>query len=336
MTDATATPDFTTLPDLATRALAGAVIWATDESFAERENLIMPHTPRFDPEEFGNKGKVYDGWETRRRRFEEIGGRDSAIVRLGVPGIIAGVVVDTAWFKGNYPPEVAVYGLTVDEYLPAEQIAERTDWVELVPPSPAQGDHQHHFEVSSQQRFTHVRLDMIPDGGVARLRVHGTPAPDPHFLTGQVDLAAAENGGHVTDCTNMFYSHPNQILGLGRSHNMGGGWENARRRDAGNDSVTVALAGEGTVSWVEVDTSYFVFNAPGEVKLTGITAEGQEVPLVAKTRVLPDTRHRFLAIEQDTPVTSVRADVYPDGGLARLRVWGELTDAALKQIRNRW
>ncbi|MGO1950783.1 MAG: allantoicase [Mycobacteriaceae bacterium] len=342
-------PDFVTYPDLASRALAGSVVWASDESFAERENLVRATEPVFDPTEFGNKGKVYDGWETRRRRHDEVGSNDAAIVRLGVPGQIKGVVVDTAWFTGNYPPQFAVYGLTCDEYLSGEEIAALPEdqWFTLVPTTDAQGDHKHYFEIfpageASARRVTHVKLVMIPDGGIARLRVHGQPSVDPRFIAGTIDLAAVENGGRITDCTNMFYSRPDHIISLGRARNMGEGWENARRRDEGNDSVTVQLAGEGRVRWVEFDTSYFVFNAPGDVKLTGITASGEEVELVGRTRVLPDTRHRFLVSDPaegetgPTPVVAVRTDVFPDGGISRLRIWGDLTDEGRLDIESRW
>lgn len=337
--------EFDTYPDLASRALAGSVIWASDESFAERENLIMPHEPRFDPAEFGHKGKVYDGWETRRRRHEEIGGNDAAIVRLGIPGHIRGIIVDTAWFTGNFPPQFAVKGLCLDDYLPAEEIAALPEeqWFDLVPITDAQGDHKHPVAISpdspaGSRRVTHVRLDMIPDGGIARLRVHGVPAPDPEFLKNGLDLAATENGAWITECSNMFYSSPNQTLGLGRALNMGGGWENARRRGEGNDYFTVRLAAEGIIEHVEIDTSYFVFNAPGEIQLTGITADGESVTIVPRTRALPDTRHRFLAASeaQGVAFTHVRADVFPDGGLARLRVNGRLTDAGVAELEQRW
>ncbi len=337
--------EFQNYPDLASRALAGSVVWATDESFAERENLIMPHEPDFDPADFGNKGKVYDGWETRRRRHDEIGKNDFAIVRLGVPGHIRGIIVDTAWFTGNFPPQFAVQGACIDEYLSGEEVAALPEdvWFELAPVTDASGHTKHPVAISPEsaagkRRVTHVRLEMIPDGGIARLRVHGEPAPNPAFLQSTIDLAATEHGGWVTECSNMFYSSPNNMLSLGRSLNMGGGWENARRRGEGNDYTTVKLAGEGTVQHVEVDTSYFVFNAPGDVSLTGITAEGAEVELLAKTRVHPDTRHRFLVEGEAarTPITHVRLDVYPDGGLARLRINGELTEAGLAGLQERW
>lgn len=349
-------PDFEQYPDLANRQLAGSVIWASDESFAERENLIMAHDPEFDPALFGNKGKVYDGWEKRRRRHDEIGHNDAAIIRLGVPGYIRGVVVDTSWFTGNYPPQFAVKGICIDDYRPAEEIAALPDneWFDLVEPTDAQGDTKHPISInpgseSGQTRVTHVKLIMIPDGGIARLRVHGIPAPNPQFLGSTVDLAAIEHGGWVTECSNMFYSSPNQILSLGSAINMGGGWENARRRGGGNDYVVVRLAGEGTPEFVEVDTSYFVFNAPGDIRLTGWNehSDGDSaekktpaeiIELVPKRRVLPDTRHRFAIAgsAQGRPITHIRLDVYPDGGLARLRVFGSLTASGYGELQRRW
>jgi allantoicase len=164
-----------------------------------------------------------------------------------------------------------------------------------------------------------VRLSIYPDGGVARFRVHGEPRPHAALLTGTIDLAAAENGGRVVDCSDMFYSSPNNLLLPGRARTMGDGWENARRRDEGNDHVTVRLAGRGVVRRVEIDTSYFVGNPPGWASLTG----DDGVVLVPRTRLQPDTRH-FFVVSAAEPVSQVRLDVYPDGGLARLRVWGEL------------
>jgi allantoicase len=172
-----------------------------------------------------------------------------------------------------------------------------------------------------------VRLTIHPDGGVARFRVHGTAVPDPRFLdAGPFDLAALENGGRVTAVSNAFYGSPHQLLGRGDAANMGGGWENARRRDGGNDWVDVQLACEGVVAVAELDTSWFLGNAPGSAALTGRTADGTEVELLPRTPLQPDTRHRFLV--PDAPgVVAVRLDVFPDGGMARLRLWGRATDA---------
>ena len=330
------TRELTAMPDLASRALAGSVVYANDELFAERENLIKPEPPAFSPEEFGHKGKTYDGWETRRRREP---GHDYAVVRLGVPGVVRGVVVDTAWFTGNYPPFASVEAISVEGY-PSPAELEVAPWETIVEKSPLEGDAKNVFEVDVERRFTHVRLSIYPDGGVARFRVHGEPVPDPRFLGGTVDLAAVENGGDVVDCSNRFYSSPLNILQPGRARTMGEGWENARRRDEGNDHVTVRLGTPGHVDLVEIDTSYFVGNAAGWASLRGTDSAAPDstsswVELVPRTRLQPDTRH-FFRVAADAVVTHVRLDVFPDGGLARLRVNGRLTDDARRDAVRRW
>src|SRR4051794_1621039 len=319
------------LPDLARRDLGGAVVAANDEFFAARENLVLPH-PAVARTEFGHKGKEYDGWETRRRRGP---GHDWAIVRLGAPGVVAGVIVDTAFFAGNYPPQASLEGTAVEGHPSVEELA-RADWQPLVPLSDLAGDTANAFPVTSDRRYTHVRLTIHPDGGVARLRVHGTVVPDPRLVdAGPFDLAALENGGRVTAVSNAFYGSPHQLIGRGPARSMGEGWENARRRGAGNDWVDVALAGEGVVTLAELDTSWFLGNAPGSASLTGRTAEGDEVTLLPRTRLQPDTRHRFV-LDGTAGVVGVRLDVFPDGGMARLRLWGRPTAAGRAQLGRRW
>jgi allantoicase len=333
----TADPDFTRYPDLASRLLGGGVVWANDELFAERENLVRPEPPVHTARTFGPKGQVYDGWETRRRREP---GHDWALVRLGAPGVVHGVVVDTSWFTGNYPPEVSVEGTALEGH-PSPEELNAADWVPLVPRSPARGDTRNAYPVRVAARFTHVRLCQYPDGGVARLRVHGEVVPDPRHLTGTtLDLAALENGGSVVGCSNMFYSAPTNLISPGQARVMGEGWETARRRDDGNDWVELALAGPGVVRLAELDTSWFVGNAPGWATLRGYDARVGQRPadaalLLPRQRLQPDTRHRFRLAEH-AEVTHVRLDVYPDGGMARLRLWGELSASGRDDLALRW
>ena len=323
--------DFTDLPDLARRDLGGAVVAANDEFFAARENLVLPH-PAVARTEFGHKGKEYDGWETRRRRNL---GHDWAIVRLGAPGIVAGVVIDTAFFTGNYPPQASLEGAAVEGHPSVEELV-KADWQPLLPLSDLAGDTANTFAVDSDRRYTHERLSIHPDGGVARLRVHGTVVPDPRLVdAGPFDLAALENGGRVTGVSNAFYGSPHQLLGRGLARSMGEGWENARRRGGGNDWVDVALACEGVVTLAELDTSWFLGNAPGSASLTGRTADGAEVTVLPRTRLQPDTRHRFV-LDGAAGVRSVRLDVFPDGGMARLRLWGRPTPAGRAELGRRW
>jgi allantoicase len=343
---ATGTAAFTDLPDLAVRALGGSVVAANDELFAAKENLVRTSEPVHSPRTYGTKGQVYDGWETRRRREP---GHDWAIVRLGVPGVVRGVVVDTAFFRGNYPPECSVEACRADGYPSPDELAS-VAWTTIVARSAVAGDTRNEFAVTSAERFTHVRLTIYPDGGVARLRVNGEPVPDPRAFAGMpLDLAAIANGGRVLDASNRFYARPDNLLLPGPAQVMGDGWETARRRTAGNDWVVVRLAGRGEVRVVELDTTHFVGNAPATAALRGLDAgEGDVgervsgpddndawVDLLPITRLQPDTPHRFV-LATTRPVTHVRLDIYPDGGMSRLRCFGTLTAEAYDRLLRRW
>lgn len=330
---------FLSLPDLAARSAGGAVLWANDDLFAERENLIKPSPAEYRPATFGHKGQVYDGWETRRRRDASPDAHDSAIVRLGVPGIVRGVLVDTAWFTGNYPPQISVEAAYVTGYPSPEELVEKTTWTTIVERGDVNGDSRNPFKVNSSRRWTHVRLSIYPDGGVARLRVHGEGLLDPRFVDGlPLDLAALANGGRITSCSNMFYSSPNNLLLPGAARTMGEGWETSRRRDAGNDWVQLHLATQGVLTVAELDTSYFVGNAPGSARLSGrddADPHGDWFELLPVTELQPDTRHRFL-IDSQRPVTQARLDIHPDGGMARLRLFGRLTPDGLRRVQENW
>jgi allantoicase len=319
-------------PDLASRALGGGVVAANDEFFAAADNLVTETEPQYTPRTFGPKGQIYDGWETRRRRDA---GHDHALVRLGAPGVVHSIVVDTAHFTGNYPPFAAVDGCSVAGYPGPDELA-AADWFPLVPRSPLGGDQRNEFAVAQPLRVTHVRLTIYPDGGVARLRVHGQPVPDPRwFPDGFLDLAAGEHGSRVLGCSDRFYGSPGNLLLPGLARVMGDGWETRRRRDDGNDWVEVALVGPGRVRLAELDTSHFKGNAPGAARLVGYDATGAERELLPRSALRPDTRHRFPLAGLDV-VERVRLDVYPDGGMARLRLWGRLDPAGQAAVARRW
>jgi allantoicase len=329
------------------------VLAASDELFAEKENLIKPGRATFEAESFGHKGQFYDGWETRRRRgagggLPRDGEHDWAIVRLGAPTVVRAVVVDTAWFRGNYPQSCSVEACCASGY-PAADALRGARWTEVVARSPLKGDTPHVFEVAGEQRFSHVRLKIFPDGGVARLRVHGEIVPDPALLAGLTfDLAALENGGDVVACSDQFYSVPRNAIMPGLSRVMGDGWETRRRREAGNEWLVVRLTSRCVVSVAEIDTSGYIGNSPGAARLRGIDTapdpslgeapgalEAEWFDLLPVTALLPDTPHRF-RLAGGRPVTAVRLDVLPDGGIARLRLHGSLTPGGLDAIARRW
>ncbi|MGH3314047.1 MAG: allantoicase [Streptomyces sp.] len=339
---------FTHLPglaDLAGRSLGAAVIAANDEFFADRENLLKPGPAEFDPERFGHKGKIMDGWETRRRRGTSAAAphpteedHDWALVRLGAPGVIRGIVVDTAHFRGNYPRAVSVEAASVaGAPAPEELLADDVTWTTLVPRTVIGGHAANGFAVGEERRFTHLRVNQHPDGGIARLRVYGEVAPDPAWLTtlGTFDLVALENGGAVRDASDRFYSPATNTIQPGRSRQMDDGWETRRRRDTGHDWIHYYLTGQAEIRAVEIDTGYLKGNAAGWAALLGRDGEqGEWSELLPRTRLQPDTVHRFLPAHAPA-VTQVRLEIFPDGGIARLRLHGSLTADGLRQLTER-
>lgn len=321
---------FRELPDLACEAVGGAAIACNDEFFAEKENLLRAHEAVW-KDEYTDRGKWMDGWETRRRRDD--GTHDWCVVRLGLPGVIRGVVVDTAFFRGNFPEACALYAAAIEDPLDLDALAHAT-WTEIVPRSALRGDTKNAFAVDDGHRYTHVRLDIYPDGGVARLRVHGDVVPNwPRLraLGGPIDLAALEHGAVVETCSDMFFGSRNNLIKPGPSRSMADGWETRRRRGPGNDWAIVRLAAAGTIERVEVDTSHFKGNAPGRIVLEGVHAPGKPAAELEGWRTLleskaePHRRHVFdHELRRVGQVTHLRLSVFPCGGVARLRAWGSL------------
>lgn len=327
---------FTHHADLADRRLGASVVAANDEFFAQRENLLVPGRAEFVPEHFGHKGKVMDGWETRRRRgacaedpWPAAGDHDWALIRLGAPGVVRGVVVDTAHFRGNYPQAVSVEATSVAGAPPPEELLRAdVEWTTLVPRTPVGGHAANGFEVAVEQRFTHLRVNQHPDGGIARLRVYGEVAPDPAWLAalGTFDVVALENGGRVEDASDRFYSPPANTIRPGRSHRMDDGWETRRRRDRGNDWIRYALVAQSEIRAVEIDTAYLKGNSAGWASVSVRDGDGGWTEILPRTRLRPDTNHRFV-LPAPAVGTHARVDVYPDGGISRLRLHGSLTQA---------
>jgi len=317
---------FRELIDLASERLGGSVLYANDDFFAEKENLLKPSKAVWKEHEYTDRGKWMDGWESRRKRGA---GHDFAIIRLGARGIVRGAVVDTSFFRGNYPESCSIEATSarvdagVDELLAAE-------WRELLPRSPLQGDSENLFEVASVEAVTHLRFNIFPDGGVARLRIHGEIVPEwrrTGGLANEIDLAAVENGGDVLTCSDMFFGPKHNLIMPGRAHNMSDGWETRRRRGPGHDWVIIRLAAEGRIRRIELDTNHFKGNYPDTASIEG-SADGESwTELLPRTKLQAHTRHFFIdALLTDGPYTQLRLNVYPDGGVSRLRVWGTATE----------
>ncbi|MGQ0714261.1 MAG: allantoicase [Gemmatimonadaceae bacterium] len=335
------TPPFTDLVDLAAERLGGAALLANDEFFAAKENLLRAAPAEWREGVYTDRGKWMDGWETRRRRTP---GYDWCIIRLGLPGIVRGIVVDTAFFRGNYPEHCSLDGCSVSGAITPQELAEDSSvWRELVPKTGLHGDTRNEIPATGEAPLTHVRLNIFPDGGVARLRVHGEVTPDWQALLRRgvdIDLATMASAGWVVVCSDMFFGHRQNLILPGDSTHMGDGWETRRRRGPGNDWTIVRLGRPGSIRRVEIDTHHFKGNAPAACAVWWCDAEGATSEqlssdavkwkeLLPRTDLEPHARHRFgQELRHADHATHVRLDIFPDGGIARLRVWGRPEGAA--------
>ena len=324
---------FTELVDLAAERLGGSVLAANDEFFAPKEALLRSAAPVWREGEYTEHGKWMDGWETRRRRSQ---GHDWCIVRLGLAGTIHGVVVDTSFFRGNYPESCALEATVVPGTPTTEDLLDekKTRWRSILPQSPLKGDTRNEFGIHGMPRATHLRFSIHPDGGVARLRVYGEPSFEPGRVRAgsEMDLAAMENGGLVVSASDMFFGHRHNLVLPGRSTHMGDGWETKRRRGPGHDWIIVRLATRAALHRAEIDTDHFKGNAPAScmIETTDSPSEAKSVDapsgkwqtLLRQSPLQPNSRHRFDELLHANPVTHARLSIYPDGGIARLRLFG--------------
>ena len=332
MTDTRDTPAaFAGQIDLASAALDGRTLACSDDFFASMDHLVRSAPAVFDPDAYTERGKLMDGWESRRKR---VPGHDWCIIKLGVPGLVRGVDIDTAFFLGNHPPYASIEGCNVAAGTDIEALRTTVEWTEIVPSMPLQRGSQNLQAVSQLGVWTHVRLRIYPDGGVARLRIWGEPVPDRSDGV-EVDLASIRQGGQALACSDMFFSPMNNLLLPKPAENMGGGWETRRSRPPGMDWIIVKLGAPGLLSQAVVDTKHFKGNFPDSVALDGLYWPDAPLPSLVESEswkeILPqfettaDGNH-LKPITDAGPWTHVRLRIYPDGGVSRLRVFGVPSD----------
>jgi allantoicase len=319
------------MTDLISEAVGGRVVACNDEFFADASNLCQVADPVWKEGVYTDSGKWMDGWETRRRREP---GHDWCVIALGIPGAIRSVTVDTSYFTGNYPEHFSLEGCGAG----SDEHVESATWVELIPQTALAGDSVATFDVSDPRRVTHLRLNIYPDGGVARLRVEGDPIPMMQDVCpegGVTDLASARVGGVATDASDMHYSPPSNMLRPTDPAGMWDGWETKRRRGPGNDWASFRLGLTGSVESVEVDTRYFRGNAPGWVSIA-VSEDGSGWDeVVTGAEMKPDAVN---VVDLDNPAHAghLRLDIHPDGGVARLRVRGRPDRESAVPLRLRY
>ncbi|WP_089233353.1 allantoicase [Tropicimonas sediminicola] len=314
--------------NLASAGLGARGLSSTNEFFAPLERMLADGEPVFIEGKFDDHGKWMDGWETQRRRD---GGHDHAVIKLAAPGRILGFDVDTRHFTGNYAPACRI------EAASTREVTEETSWAQILPHRALGPDGHHFFRCESFESWTHIRLHIYPDGGVARLRVFGVPELDPTHDGQEIDLAASLNGGRILAMSDAHYGDYNRLLAPGRGTNMGDGWETRRRREPGYDWMVIALGARGVVERIEVDTAHFKGNYPDRCSLQAadmlnfgdgltdalVTDSMFWKTLLPERKLGPDAIHDFReGLEALGPVTHVRFNIHPDGGVSRLRLFG--------------
>lgn len=332
MTDNNDVPAFARhLVNLAASRLGAETLSCSDDFFAPMERMLQDNDPVFIPDKFDDHGKWMDGWESRRRRG---GGHDHVIVRLGTRGVIRGLDIDTRHFTGNYPPGASLEAADA----PVGTRPEDLQWREILAPTDLGPDSHHYLEISDDTPATHLRLNIFPDGGVARLRVYGEPLPDWSRMDENTpaELSAITNGGRIAGFNDAHYGNPWVILTDGRGVNMGDGWETRRRREPGNDWILVRLGAPGVIEKIEVDTAHFKGNYPDRCSVQAALVEGLDdaslsgqagdwPELLSPSKLEMDAQHFFEAdaLNDVGAVNCLRLNIFPDGGVSRFRVFGK-------------
>lgn len=318
------------LPNLADASLGAAVLALSDEFFAACERMLDPEPPRFEAGLYDEHGKWMDGWETRRRRN---GGHDWCVLRLALPGDIVGLEIDTRFFTGNAPTGAMLECALLP---PGSDPDEHTAWRPLLGLTPIAGDKRRFVTLDAPQPCSHVRLHIYPDGGIARLRLYGTVRP-PQDLAADAerDLLALANGGRALAWSDAHYGHPQKLLRPGRGINMGDGWETRRRREPGHDWCILSLGEAGVIGRIEVDTAHFKGNYPAACSIQAARIDGwPDAGIIVPQSMFWDTLLPEQPLDADAlrsfsaelaalgPITHLRFNIHPDGGVSRLRAYG--------------
>jgi len=316
--------------NLADERIGAKVLFANDEFFAEKENLLKSGRGVFIADKYTDHGKWMDGWETRRRRTP---GNDLCVIALAGRGTIHAVDIDTNHFLGNHPPFASIDGCCS-----TDSPDKSTQWSEVLPKSKLEPGKQNIFKIKNEELFTHLRLNIYPDGGIARLKVYGDLFVDLFVNWNEensnslYDLVAIENGGKVITCNDMFFSSKDNLIMPGRGKNMGDGWETKRKREPGNDWAILKTGTSGNVKRIEVDTAHFKGNYPESCSIEGVYVSNFDnndydklkwKPLLPQSKLSADTQHFFeKEVNEIGKINLIRLNIFPDGGISRLRLYG--------------
>ena len=316
------------LIDLAQPRLGTKVIYKTDDFFASANRIINPTEPVFKVGVFDKHGKWMDGWESRRKRTA---GHDYIIIKLGKPGTIKKVDVDTSHFNGNQPAMISIEGANSNS-----NKINQLKWQPLLSKKKTKANSHHYFTVNSDKVFTHIKFNIFPDGGVARLRLYGSIAKSSKLKNKKINLASLLDGSSVIACNNEHFGKAENILAPGKAKNMGDGWETRRRRGKGFDWLILNSLDGKEIDKIEISTHHFKGNFPSHCSLQAAYLPNSKN---SKQIVKSSTKWKYLLkdaklsankvhvfknnLMKKDKINFIKINIFPDGGISRFRIYGK-------------
>jgi allantoicase len=318
------------LIDLAQSRLGTKVVYKTDEFFAAAKRIINPWPPVFKEGVFDQHGKWMDGWETRRKRTK---GHDYLILKLGKPGRINKVDIDTSYFNGNQPSKISLEACFCKKKIPNKNYK----WFTILKKKTTNPNSHHFFNINNKSIFTHIKLNIYPDGGVARLRVYGSMEVKKKFGKKIINLTSVLNGATPIACNSEHFGRAENILAPGSGKNMGDGWETRRSRGKNFDWLIIKCATEGKISTIQIDTHHFKGNYPdkcslqasflkGKIKSSSIVFKSKKWELLLnKVKLHAHKKHNFKnRLMKNKKINYIKINIFPDGGISRIRAFGKI------------
>ena len=316
--------------NLAEPRLGSKVIFKTDDFFASSNRIINPHPPIFKEGVFDKHGKWMDGWETRRRRGK---GFDYLIIKLGRPGKIFSVDIDTTYFFGNHPTHASLQACC--SY---KRPSNKSKWITILNKKKLGPDKSHNFNIKNKFTFTHIKLNIYPDGGVARLRIYGkVELKNVNFRNKLINLSSMLNGASIVGCNNEHFGRAENILAPGKGKNMGDGWETRRSRGKNFDWLIIKFGYPGKINKIEIDTHHFKGNYPDSCSVQAayiskkisnnsiVRKSNKWKLLLNKAKLNANKKHSFNSkTMQKNKINFIRINIYPDGGISRIRAFGKV------------
>ena len=314
--------------DLAQPRLGSKVIYKTDDFFASAQRILNPSIPVFKEGLFDKNGKWMDGWESRRKRIK---GYDYLIIKLGRPGKIKKIDVDTSHFNGNQPSM-----FSIDAAFSKSNNFKKFNWKTLLSKKKAKANSHHEFNIKSKSTISHIRLNIFPDGGVARLRVFGSIDKEKiKFKNKKINLASLNDGATIIACNNEHFGKAENILATGKAKNMGDGWETRRRRNKGYDWLILNSINGSQISDIEISTHHFKGNFPSHCSLQAayipkiksirsiIKKSVKWKFLLNKVKLNANKTHKFKnKLMKNNKINLIKLNIFPDGGISRIKIFG--------------